>query len=182
MPTELPILNLETAKFDCTFGRGCDGVCCREGRPPVYPEEIETIAANLEKFLSRLRPDARAVVARDGFMVPRLRRHGELVPRVVDGWCVFFNRGCVLHQVGAEEGDAYRYKPSLCSLFPIQQDDAGNWFVRQKGYKGERWDLPCLDPAGTAVAARDSLEGEIALATRFDEKDRAAGGGTAAPP
>jgi Fe-S-cluster containining protein len=174
MPTELPILNLNEAKFDCTFGRGCDGICCREGRPPVYAGEIETIAANLEKFLPQMRPEARAVVERHGFLVPRLRRHGERVPRVVDGWCIFFNRGCVLHQAGAEEGDAYRYKPSLCSLFPIQQDKEGNWFVRQKGYKGERWDLPCLDSSQCAVAARDSLPGEIALAMRFDEEEKAA--------
>src|SRR5258708_5403239 len=33
------ILNLAEARFECTFGRGCDGVCCRNGRPIVYPEE-----------------------------------------------------------------------------------------------------------------------------------------------
>ena len=36
--------------------------------------------------------------------------------RVVDGWCVFFNQGCVLHKLGASEGDKFRYKPAPCSL------------------------------------------------------------------
>jgi hypothetical protein len=173
MPIDLPILNLDTAKFDCTFGRGCDGVCCREGRPPVYPQEIENIAAHLDKFLPRLTPEARRVVEKHGFLVPQMRRHGERVPRVVGGWCVFFNQGCVLHQVGAEEGDKYRYKPSLCSLFPIQTDDSGNWYVRQKGYKGERWLLPCLDPTVSKAPAGESLREEIALAARVEAEEAA---------
>jgi len=109
MPIPLPILNLNEATFDCTFGRGCDGVCCREGRPPVYPEEIENITANLERFLAHLRPEARAVVKENGFLVPRRRRFGQPVMRGAGGWCVFFIQGCVLHQVGAAEGDKFRY-------------------------------------------------------------------------
>jgi len=168
MSFELPIVNLNEAKFECTFGNGCDGVCCREGRPPVFPAEIENIASNLDKFLPLMRPAARATVVRSGYLEPRRRRLGERVMRVAQGWCVFFNQGCVLHQVGAAEGDKFRYKPSLCALFPIQQDDKGRWYVRQKGYKGERWQLSCLDPRGCTVPAAESLREEMALARRFD--------------
>lgn len=172
MQSGLPIINLHEARFECTFGRGCDGVCCREGRPPVYPEEVEAISANIARFLPHLRPEARAVVERRGFLVPRRRRLGQRMMRVVQGWCIFFNQGCVLHKVGAEEGDKFRYKPSLCSLFPIQQDKHDRWYVRQKGYKREHWDLFCLDPHSTGVAAADSLRDEIALAKRFDDEQK----------
>jgi len=171
MPVELPIINLADARFDCTFGRGCDGVCCREARPPIYPEEVVMITANLDKFLPLMRPAARAAVKRSGFLVPRRRRVGQRLMRVVRGWCVFFHHGCVLHTVGAAEGDKFRYKPSLCSLFPIQQDNRDRWYVRQKGFKRERWDLFCLDPRACAVPARDSLRDEIALARRFDDEE-----------
>lgn len=177
MPPGLPILNLDEAKFECTFGRGCDGVCCREGRPFVFPEEIEIIAANLDKFLPLLRPEARAAVERGGYLVPRRRRLGQRVMRVAGGWCVFFHRGCVLHEVGMREGDKYRYKPSICALFPIQQDNRDRWYVRQKGYKGERWALSCLDPRLCAVPAAESLRDEIALARRFDDEQKASDAG-----
>ena len=116
------------------------------------------------------RPAARAAVERSGFLVPRRRRLGQRMMRVVRGWCAFFHQGCVLHAVGAAEGDKFRYKPALCALFPIQQDNRDRWYVRQKGYKRERWDLFCLDPRACAVPAGDSLRDEIALARRFDDE------------
>src|SRR6516225_10246080 len=110
MATELPLLNAAEAKYECIFGRGCDGICCQNGRPPVYPEEIERLDAHLEKFLPHLRPEARRVVERAGYLSRRIKA-GQPMLRVVGGWCVFFNQGCVLHKVGAEEGEKYRYKP-----------------------------------------------------------------------
>ena len=173
----LPVLNLAEARYECTFGRGCDGVCCREGKPPVYPEEVARIDANLEKILPRMRDRARAVVRRKGYLTRRLRI-GLPTLRNADGWCVFFNEGCVLHKIGAEEGDKFRYKPSICALYPIQTDDTGNWYVRQKGYKRERWDLFCLDPQNSEKPAAESLREELALAQRFeDEKQAVLGGG-----
>jgi hypothetical protein len=169
MAIELPIINLDAAKFECTFGKGCAGECCREGRPPVYPEEVANLTANLQQFLPLMRPAARAVVERNGFLVPRQRRLGQRVMRVAEGWCVFFNQGCVLHQVGASQGDKFRYKPSLCALFPIQQDSQDRWYVRQQGYKRERWNLFCLNPHYSAIPAADSLRDEIALAQKFDD-------------
>jgi hypothetical protein len=174
MPHSLPILNLTEARYECTYGRGCDGVCCREGRPPVYPEEAARIDASLEKILPLLRGEARAVVRKKGYLSRRIHA-GQPTVRNAGGWCVFFNEGCVLHKVGEAEGDKFRYKPSICSLFPIQADEHGNWYIRQKGFKGEEWDLFCLDPAASPKRAAESLKEELALAQRFeDEYQRAA--------
>jgi D-alanine-D-alanine ligase len=173
IPHALPILNLAEARYECTYGRGCDGVCCSEGRPPVYPEEVARLDANLEKFLPLLRAEARSAIRRRGYL-SRRTQGGKPKLRTAGGWCVFFNAGCVLHKVGAEEGDKFRYKPSICALFPIQADKHGNWYVRQKGYKGEIWDLFCLDPAQTTQPAAESLKEELALARRFEDEYQSA--------
>jgi len=162
----LSVLNLDAARFDCTFGRGCDGVCCRNGRPLIYPEEAARIDEVLPRIIPELRPSARMMVQRSGY-VSRRRKRGQPVARVVEGWCVFFNKGCVLHRVGLSAGDALRYKPAVCGLFPLDRDHDGQWYVRQKGYNGEIWDLPCLDPAASPVRAADSLKAELALAAGF---------------
>lgn len=164
--SDLPILNLKQARFECTFGRGCDGICCRNGRPPVYSEEARLIAANLPKLLPELRPEARAAVEKGGFL-SRRRKLGQPTMRVAGRWCVFFNQGCVLHRIGAAEGDKFRNKPVACALFPLTKDEHDRWYVRQKGVKGEIWDLFCLDPAASPVKAADSLREEIALARRY---------------
>jgi hypothetical protein len=170
-----PIVNLKDARFECIYRRGCDGVCCREGRPLVYAEEAERIDANLQKFLPFLRGEARVVVEKESYL-SRRRKAGQRVMRVSNGWCVFFNHGCVLQKVGAAEGEKFRYKPAVCALFPIQRDARGRWYVRQKGFKGEKWDLSCLDPTSSALPAALSLRDEIALVQRFnDEAGRAAG-------
>ncbi len=163
------ITNLAEARFECTYGRGCDGVCCREGRPLIYPEEIERLDANLFKFLPLLRPKARDKVEKAGYLSGR-RRLGQALLRIVEGWCVFFHHGCVLHRAGVAEGDKFRYKPAVCALFPIQQDDNDRWYVRQRGFRRERWKLFCLDPHSTTVRAADSLRDEIALARRFADE------------
>jgi len=168
----LRVLNLTVARFECTFGRGCDGICCRNGRPPVHPEEAERVAARLHTFLPLLRPEARTVVEGDGFL-SRRRKAGTVTLRVAAGWCVFFNRGCVLHAAGSAEGDAQRYKPAMCALFPLEKNTRGEWLVRQKGYAGERWDLPCLDPSPETPLAIDSLSAELALAERLDAESEA---------
>ena len=155
-------LNLDSARFDCTFGRGCEGVCCRNGRPPVYAEEAARIDQQMDRILPLLRPPARDLVSQVGYLSGR-RKAGQPMARVADGWCVFFNRGCVLHSLGEAEGNSFRYKPAICSAFPLAMDGDGRWYVRQKGYQGEIWDLACLDPNSSAVPAATSLRSEIAL-------------------
>jgi len=169
MATSLPVVNLAEAKFECIFGRGCDGICCRNGRPPVYPEEVERLDAHLAKFLPHLRPSARRLVEKDGYRSNRYRL-GLPMLRVEGGWCVFFNEGCVLHKVGAAEGDTYRYKPAACALFPLARNDAGDWYVRQRGVEDEKWNLFCLDPNAPARPAAESLQEEMRLARRYDEE------------
>jgi hypothetical protein len=166
----LQIINLDQARYECTYGRGCDGICCRQAHPLVYPEDIERIDANLDKFWPLLRLEARKAIEKRGYLTQR-RRLGQRAMRSAGGWCVFFNQGCVFHKVGAQEGDPFKYKPAVCALFPIQQDEHDRWYVRQKGYKREKWDLFCLDPQSTTVPAAESLQREIALAQRFAEED-----------
>jgi Fe-S-cluster containining protein len=161
------VLNLESARFDCTFGRGCDGVCCRNGRPPVYAEEVQLIDRLLPRVLELLRPEARAALLEGGYL-SRRRKAGQRMARVVAGWCVFFNQGCALHRLGIMDGAALQYKPAVCAMFPLAKDRRDRWYVRQKGYKGEGWDLPCLDPRSSAVPAAQSLRQEIALVESWE--------------
>lgn len=166
MKITLPVLNLPEARFECIFGRGCDGLCCQNGRPAVYPEEQRLIRKNLKKFLPELRPEAREVIEKQGYL-SRRRKEGLPMLRVVEGWCVFFNKGCVLHKVGAAEGDKLRYKPAPCALFPVSRTLEGDWYIRQRGYQGEDWKLFCLDPASTSRPAGETLVEEIQLAEHY---------------
>jgi len=170
MAISLPVVNLSEARFECTFGRGCEGVCCQNGRPGVYPEEVERLDVNLHKFLPELRPEARRAVEEGGY-ASRRRKGGLPMLRVVDGWCVFFNKGCVLHKVGGAEGDAYRYKPTPCALFPLGRRLDDRWYVRQWGYDGEVWDLFCLNPHASDKPADESLAAEVALAARIEAEE-----------
>jgi hypothetical protein len=175
--TSLPVVtNAATATFDCTFGRGCDGVCCSNGRPSVTPAEQARIAAVLPRVLPLLRPDARRLIEEAG-VVSNRRKLGQPMVRVSGGWCVFFNKGCTLHTVGAEDGAAFQYKPTQCALVPLEPDDAGGWYVRQWGHHGEQWDLFCLNARASPRPAAESLAGEIALAAAV-----AAGRGAVAEP
>jgi hypothetical protein len=169
-----PIVNLELAKFECVFGRGCDGICCRNGRPPVYGDDAKRINGVLPRLLPLMRREARISVERGGF-ISRRRKAGQPTMRVSAGWCVFFNRGCVLHQIGAADGDKQRYKPAVCALFPITKDRHDRWKVRQKGYDGEIWDLTCLDPESSTMPATVSLRDEISLAQRLSDEERQPG-------
>lgn len=166
-PLPLAVANADTATFDCSFGRGCEGICCKNGRPSVTPAERGVIESVLARALPLMRPEARALVERDGFVSARTKV-GHPMVRVADGWCVFFNRGCVLHALGAADGESYRYKPAQCALFPLEKGDGGEWYVRQWGYEGERWDLFCLNPANSPRPAAESLAPELALAAALD--------------
>jgi hypothetical protein len=171
MVGSLPVVNLDEAKYVCIYGRGCEGVCCRNGRPVVHPEEVEILDTNLAKALPHLTPAPRKLVEQKCYLSER-RKLGLPMARVVEGWCVFFNQGCVRHKIGAAEGDSFRYKPAACALFRLAKDEYDRWYVRQKGFDGEPWDLFCLDPSSTTQRAAETLREEIALARRHD----AAGG------
>ncbi len=161
----LPVINLAEARFECTFGRGCEGLCCQDGRPPLFLDEVRRINANLKRILPRMRPEAQAVLNKKGYLDGRSEPDRPLL-RVVNKWCIFFNKGCILHVLGAEEGDHNKYKPRECAWFPLWHDKKGNWFVRQKGYQKEPWDLFCLDPAISKRPAAETVQGEIAVVER----------------
>jgi hypothetical protein len=166
----LSVVNLSEARFECTFGRGCAGVCCRNGRPPVYDDQAERISSQLPRLLPMMRPEAAALAATRGFM-SRRRKSGTHTVRVVGGWCVFFNHGCVLHALGLNDGDKFRYKPFACATFPLERHPRGGWYVRQKGLLGEVWDLACLDPGGTQSPASTALAEELAFIEQTSASD-----------
>ena len=165
----LPVVvsNAATATFECTFGRGCEGICCKNGRPSVNADERERIDGVMERAMPLLRPEARALVERDGYLSKRTKLGLPMV-RVSDGWCVLFNKGCVLHTIGAEDSDPLQYKPTQCALFPLEPGDDGDWYVRQWKLHGEQWDLFCLNPANTSVKAVEALAGELTLAATVE--------------
>src|SRR5262249_6829231 len=128
--------------------------------------EAERIERVLPRVLSELRPKALRIVAREGFL-SRRRKMGQPMLRVADGWCIFFNRGCVLQRLGIEEGDPDRYKPTTCALFPLEQAKDGAWYLRQWGHRREEWLLPCLNPQASTQSAAEGLAAEIVLAERL---------------
>lgn len=168
MGISLTVLNAETATFECIFGRGCEGICCQDGRPCTFDDERQVIQDNLDKFLPEMRPEAARLVQAEGMASNRIKMGGKML-RVIGGWCVFFNQGCVLHKVGAQEGDAYKYKPYVCAVFPLHPHPTKEpaHYVRQWDYEGEAWDLFCLNPKATKKKATDALADEIGLVTRY---------------
>jgi len=162
--TALTITNGDTATFDCTFGRGCVGLCCQHGEPSVTPAEYQRIKDHLPHVIPHLRPEAARSLETQDFIGSDIKLDNPMV-RVVDGWCLFFNEGCVLHKVGAAEGDFAKYKPIQCVMFPLEPNGDGSWYVRQWHHEGEQWnDLFCLNPANTPLKAADTLAPEIAVA------------------
>lgn len=158
--TQLPIIsNLDTATFQCVFPK-CGGACCRGSRPPVEPAEAKRIASVLKKVLPQLRPEARAFVEKKGFVSARIKS-GRQMLAIKNEYCVFFNDGCVLHRLGGAEGDVTKYKPWVCTAFPLDTSTKGEWEVRQWGRPGEAWDLFCLNPKESKAKPAKSLALEI---------------------
>lgn len=166
LTAKLEVEGVDDATFDCVFPT-CGGICCRNGRPPVERAEERRIAESLVKVLPELRPEARARVEREGFSTRRLKE-GLPSLAVVGGWCVFHNEGCVLHRVGASEGDRWKYKPWRCVAFPLERSPEGRWHVRQWGRKGEAWELFCLNPAESTKRAGDTLAAELEFAAELE--------------
>ena len=167
----LPILNGDKATFECVFPV-CGGVCCKNGRPGISPGEAQRIQDNLPKFLEHLLPKSRRLIESKGFLTRRIKE-GQRTLAVSEGWCVFFNAGCVLHKVGALEGERFAYKPWHCVAFPLEKDHrTGEWYVRQKGYRGEGWDVFCIDPQESSKPALSTLTAEIEFARGIEFGDQ----------
>jgi hypothetical protein len=170
-PKPVAVANLETAHFDCVYPT-CGGICCMNGRPAVEAAEQATLRANLPKFLPHLRPAARRLIEKSGFLSDQ-EKDGLPTLKVSAGWCAFWKDGCVLHQVGASEGDRFKYKPWRCALFPITRDRRnGEWYVRQRGERGEAWDLFCLHPGESPKTADATLQSEVAHLQKLSSERR----------
>jgi hypothetical protein len=169
----LQLANAATARFECTYGRGCEGVCCSNSTPPVDPDKQSLINGILPRVLPLLRPGARAMIEEVGYIDPDEVHEGNPSIRVESDWCVFFNKGCVLHQLGVEQGDSTLYKPVACYLFPIDRDSHGRWYVRQHGVDEEQWtELFCLAGTPDLPLAVDTLGFEMEMAAREDARQR----------
>ena len=167
----LGLLNAATARFVCTYGRGCDGICCKNSTPPVDPEKQQQINSILPLVLPLLRPGASKLISDIGYIDPEEAHEGNPSIRVEDEWCVFFNKGCVLHQVGADKGDSTLYKPVACYLFPIDHHSSGDWYIRQHGVDNEEWtELFCLAGTPDLPLAVSTLGFEMEMAAKQDDK------------
>ena len=167
-PPALPVENLATACFKCVFP-ACGGICCRNGRPTVEADEQDQIERNLGKILPHLRPASRAHVEKSGWLTNRVKG-GLRTVAVEGGWCVFENGGCTLQKAGMLEGEPWKYKPSACIRFPLDQDKDGTWYIRQWKVRGEQWDLFCLNPAENPTPAAESLREEIAFTAKRENR------------
>jgi hypothetical protein len=157
----IQVENLETARFRCVYPV-CGGICCKNGRPGVTPDDVERIQRGYDRFVPHLRPEARRYLKRRPWL-SRRRKEGLPTLAVAGGACVFFNEGCVLQRVGMDEGEPWRYKPEVCVRFPLEpvRGKPDRHYVRQWGHRGEGWDLFCLNPAEDPTPAAESLRAEI---------------------
>lgn len=164
----LAVENLDEATFKCVFPV-CGGICCKNGRPTIEPDEQENIAKHLDKFLPHLRPRARAHIEKNGWLTHRMKE-GYRTIGVDDGWCLFENDGCMFQKVGMAEGKPWKYKPAACIRFPLDETKDGTWYIRQWEYRGEAWDLFCLNPKESKVSARESMADEIIYEAEREKK------------
>ena len=164
----LPVENIATATFKCVFPT-CGGICCKNGRPGVEPDEQARIEKHLQKFLPHLRPSARAHVEKHGWLTQRVK-DGLRTVAVEGGWCVFENQGCTFQKVGMLEGEPWAYKPSACIRFPLEKTKGGTWYIRQWKYRGEAWDLFCLNPKENPTPAAESLRDEVVFSAEREKK------------
>jgi len=118
------------AAFACDLG-ACHGACCVEGDrgAPLEPEERAELEAALPVVHARLRPEARAVITREGVWEGD-DDEGYATTTVGGRECVFVTyRGrvalCALQQA-YHEGKLGWEKPLSCHLYPIRIERYGD--------------------------------------------------------
>ena len=118
-------LDVIERRFVCDLGR-CRGACCVEGEAgaPLEAGEADALRAALPAVWDDLRPDARAVIERQG--VSYLDADGDEVTSLVDGRdCVFTRHGadgichCALEEAFRAGRTAFM-KPISCRLYPVR--------------------------------------------------------------
>lgn len=155
-------------KFECTFGTTCEGNCCRS-RPHVLPEDIQAIESVLHRAIPLMRSEAQDLVIDKGYL-SALKVEGHPTLRTINySLCVFFNKGCVLHKLGALEGDPFLYKPVRCILFPIGRNDDGSYGLVRKPAEADPDLFPCLTQAeGSDKTTSQSLKAEFAMIEQIE--------------
>jgi hypothetical protein len=127
------------SRYRCIYGAGCQGVCadgpdevvgcCVHGAYYVDPEDrarTEALVADLDP--ATMDHHAEAV----GSGVTELDEDGEPYTRIVDGACIFLNRGtgqaapgCALHQLAERRGEhPMTHKPVVCWQLPLHRSIA----------------------------------------------------------
>lgn len=119
--------------YRCIYGRGCPGTgekddpatgCCAHGAHYVDADD-EARVKRVARQLGRETFDHAVYAARHG--VSATVPGGDRRTRVVQGACVFLNRGdkpgCALHQLAVADGvHPMTYKPEVCWIVPLRRD------------------------------------------------------------
>lgn len=119
------------APFACQLG-ACQGACCVQGDAgaPLEPEERVQLERALSVVRKDLRPEARAVIDREGAWEETAP--GRYATTCVDGAeCVFVTyeglvAKCAIQKAHAEGRLAFP-KPISCHLFPVRVQDYGDY-------------------------------------------------------
>lgn len=117
------------AAFCCNLG-ACLGACCVQGTSgaPLEPDERAALERVLPAVAPRLRPEARATIAREG--VWEETGPGQYATTCVDGAeCVFVTyegpvAQCAIQQA-YREGRVDFEKPLSCHLYPLRVESFG---------------------------------------------------------
>jgi hypothetical protein len=127
------------SKWQCIFGRGCQGVltgpapelaqgCCSYGAHFTDRADV----ARVKAAAKTLQPDQWQFLTagrRGGIL--RTEADGTKVTRLVEGACVFLNRpgfpggpGCALHRAALDRGlEPLDLKPDVCWQLPLRRED-----------------------------------------------------------
>jgi hypothetical protein len=130
------------SRWQCIFGRGCQGVltgpaeelvqgCCSYGAHFTDDDDVARVKAAARTLTEDEWQFARA--GRRGGVV-RTQADGTRITRLVGGACVFLNRpgfptgpGCALHQAALARGESpMTLKPDVCWQLPLRREDSSD--------------------------------------------------------
>lgn len=123
-----------TSKWNCIYGRGCQGItageaakgCCTLGAHFSGDEDV----ARVQKYVERLTPELWENYEKGRKRWTELDDEGEKKTRVTNGACVFLNSpefagggGCALHHLANQTGKSItKTKPDVCWQLPVRRD------------------------------------------------------------
>lgn len=174
------------SRWQCIFGRGCQGVltgpapelvqgCCSYGAhftDAADVQRVEEAALTLTASQWQFRQKGRR-----GSAVAYTNRAGETVTRLVQGACIFLNRpgfpggaGCALHRAALERGiEPLELKPEVCWQLPLRRADEvaadghvtstlTEWGRRHWGAGGHEFHWWCTEAPEAFTASRPVYE------------------------